>query len=1105
MKKSGNSPSPFKNQYNQIQKNGIKRKLKTSYVVIDSSKREKSNQIVSKKIDTIEYHIKIYKGNIIIILLNPLQFENKQIQSTIQVLFKWVILDKNKPMPKQILGMPSSSFVFEGEMGTPVFDAKLIQYEEDSDRAYYHVVGLCSKINGFFSGVFPEGQIEIRYVESITYGYPHPNKYKINLQQHFKNVVSVKMISSMFPTPCYNYYDLDNINYFIFIDIPELLSCRNIYIPFQQTFTLEQTFQLLIQQLAKVTEPLNIYPVMSIENYMRIHLLHREVRQDQVKCIPIGNQTQLLFTYTNANFPIGNTIIIHSSEHTNDNGIYRIIPGYCYRVTIQNNSNKKIELYQRVYLENKYVGIITSVLGKNQIEITTDKKNELDNNQIIITQDRKMLTIINVGYLGSSIPSVVTKLCHLPKFTSTIPSYGVFSFKLFRLSYECNSFLTSYNIQPINEYTYSISDFPKSEQIDNATLKDIDENTFSIEFTENTQDNHIFQVTAIEGNNFNKGDLFSKYESVLMDNEDNDGNTRVFLEHKNPKCLTEGLSVKTYHNDSYGSYGKIIEFDEEDGCIVLDKSYDEKQPIVGFRYLESHSGVLPKENKSIFMGYLIKGVLRGENHIYCKSTIELSSDFIIQIGNVDDGSEFTSAELNVIEHVKRIKEDDKEESKWYEYMISLKYPISNSWLKQTSILLKYVYLEIEELYEDTIFVYSELPLDKIDTDVYGILNWNSFFLYEHIETNDKLTEEHITITEIEFLSNNEYKLKLSHPLSKFYSTDETYYIVLFLNHELEQCEPSTINYERNNEWYTKILIQDNHTLQEKDNIIIYDMEGENIPKFGLSDNDSISRKILDKDLSNDEDNLTAILREPSENQVFTIEDKNDIDNSITIKGKYMGYNGYIQKQDKNKVSYIDTTFCDLIANKTNHDNRYTVYFNKNILPMSYFKHVQSSQNISIKIRELDIHHKPLSKLHNYQLDKYFYVCNPLLGNMMDIPKINSHTQSLKGWSITDDITNTSDKLISKNNALYEKDLLQSIFNVVHMDDKNPNYIYNSFTNMSKDLSKDPIKELYELEFVMLWKDGRLIDFNNIDHSFTLEIVEEDGTLDKIHSRTGNSK
>ena len=40
-------------------------------------------------------------------------------------------------------------------------------------------------------------------------------------------------------------------------------------------------------------------------------------------------------------------------------------------------------------------------------------------------------------------------------------------------------------------------------------------------------------------------------------------------------------------------------------------------------------------------------------------------------------------------------------------------------------------------------------------------------------------------------------------------------------------------------------------------------------------------------------------------------------------------------------------------------------------------------------------------------------------------------------------------------------------------------------------------------FDYLERDGRLIDFNNLDHSFVLEICEEDGCLDKINPRTGN--
>ena len=57
-------------------------------------------------------------------------------------------------------------------------------------------------------------------------------------------------------------------------------------------------------------------------------------------------------------------------------------------------------------------------------------------------------------------------------------------------------------------------------------------------------------------------------------------------------------------------------------------------------------------------------------------------------------------------------------------------------------------------------------------------------------------------------------------------------------------------------------------------------------------------------------------------------------------------------------------------------------------------------------------------------------------------------------------------------------------------------------NVYLDLNQKPIKNLSQLTLIYLWPDGQLVDFNCMDHSFTLEIIEKTNLLGKINPING---
>jgi hypothetical protein len=71
-------------------------------------------------------------------------------------------------------------------------------------------------------------------------------------------------------------------------------------------------------------------------------------------------------------------------------------------------------------------------------------------------------------------------------------------------------------------------------------------------------------------------------------------------------------------------------------------------------------------------------------------------------------------------------------------------------------------------------------------------------------------------------------------------------------------------------------------------------------------------------------------------------------------------------------------------------------------------------------------------------------------------------------------------------------------------DQAPGYICFNYLSNPKDFDKVPLNILGELEFSCISYDGSLYDFNDLDYSFVLEIIEviDDSNTFNISSRRG---
>ena len=877
-------PSLFEKQHKIIQDEHKTRYYTKRHLLIDSSKRNKKDQVITRKIDTIDKYIKLYDSQLIVIVLNPkqLSLEHSQIPDNCNIIFRWVTNGHtNQSQPKMLFGTDSLNIIFSDLSSRPILQLELIKYEEDTDRGYYIVKDVTINANGFRDGKEKGGRLEMRLVESITEGYPTPGKYKLNLQYNFKNVVSIKMISSMFPIPKFNYHDINDLDYFVYLEIPKLLSKRNIFVNFDSQDDHSTTLIKLIENIGKITTKLEIYPVLTYESYIRIQLLRRVITTSHLEIYPLQDSTILYQNISHYHIPGGHLVFIHDSQYS---GIYRSVTGFLYKIKIDNDSGNQLKLYDSLYLKHEYIGTITKI-NKDVIEITTNYKlNEILPSSVVNTHHRHILTVLEIHYIGSPVFLLADKICDLPNYTKGLSQDGIYILQPFKLDYSKSNYLSCFDFHPKSSLTYSLSDYSPSQEIEDASIERVDNDTLVIKFPYLQKKTKIFQIVSILDTLSNHSFEYTKFVPSLVDQENEGEKTRVYFEPEDITSQEPGSQLKTFFKNTPGEYLPIIEKDEQ--YLVLDKTFESNNPVIGARIAEAPISLVYKPQCCDKSGVLTKGVLRGDYDIELNISCNIQSNYIIQIGKLDDHDKLTNVELNIIQDVEKQEESEN-------YIIHLKYPLSNSWLQHTPIYIKYLYLEIEELNSQSICVYTELQLDKIEKS-YGIINWNSAYIYDIDGIDTELNEEPVMIEKINYLGDNEYELVFNNPLQAFYPKDENYYIVLFLDLELNRCEPSTSCHSLNSDWETRLYLTTTQTIEKGDEIEIIDMKGINIPIYGLSDNDKLSRQITDKDLDITEESLSQILKDPHYHSYHKVIDKQG--EYISIRGKFMGYNGKVKKK-----------------------------------------------------------------------------------------------------------------------------------------------------------------------------------------------------------------
>lgn len=86
------------------------------------------------------------------------------------------------------------------------------------------------------------------------------------------------------------------------------------------------------------------------------------------------------------------------------------------------------------------------------------------------------------------------------------------------------------------------------------------------------------------------------------------------------------------------------------------------------------------------------------------------------------------------------------------------------------------------------------------------------------------------------------------------------------------------------------------------------------------------------------------------------------------------------------------------------------------------------------------------------------------------------------------------------NSLTTNNITNVLAKILTDGEKNK-VLYNTFITLERDFER-PISELNELEFTFLTPDGDLVEFLDIDHSFTIEIIEKTSNPTRFSTITG---
>ena len=1132
----------FDDQYQDIEEDMNSKIKKKNYVKIDSRFRNKIDKINSKKISTRKDFILSLDHSLYLIITDPSQLE---VKTNKDVELKYFIITKNHNEEHQeyIAGLHNSRLIYNLQTGKPILKSKFYKYDEDSDEVWYKILNVESNIDGTFGSIYT-----LRHIKDIIKGYPNSNYYKVRFNTVYRNVSAIRIISSEFKIPEFlpTNGKLENLQGEIII--PNKNIERSITIKKGIYNKSEDLTNELLKSISKVLiENKNLQPVTLDKNSIGLAIANYIITDDNITSYRKLNANNLVLGIAKYHNLSDEDIIIINSKKYNLSGYFRIdFDNYCILLQIKNESDNNISEKElsTIYQDNFPIGNLLSIFVKDEntyLLITTQMPLIFKKGNRLNSLDQKLIfTILDYTILGNSNLLYLQKINDLLDTTNDL-KYGIFKLEKFKLTFDNMSIISYLNFKTpeiISKIKYTND---KIYEID-AKYRSNENSKLIFRKTDIPVDMDQFQITHMYNNNFRKIHIPStKIHRVILSEVIENNDIILYLDTSDCQ-FTIGKWIKVYRKYDKPLYLKIKDIPDSENKITLildsssinynspikpileeiskiDKKHlHELEEIIDLDELDELKNdntntknaiddiILVESNLkdvNIKRGYpldevttiLIDDVLRNTRKIQVLSHTNFTKNFIINIGN-DHYDDCTISELNIITNI--VKDKDKT-------TLYLKYPIVNSRLKGTKITQNYFYLNvigpINEKCEE-IVVYSLLDLTKLKKCRFSI-NWLSKYLTTNTEDDHFSYEETNIIRDVKYQGDDLYILHTNHPIRNYYLENEAY-LVLFVNYDLSRADPPTLNYNIDNTWYTGFSISNPEDYNFSKMVNIRGMTTENIPIFGLSSSDTAMRNINRLDVESDMVHNFKLLSNPNYNEILDIlEDPPDFyrnfdrdENFIVVKGRYWGRNGIISPHNKEYEDKLDCKLLGMQSNYNIYDDIITYNFSPNLLP-----------NITRDIDETDVKIGVKSVAHDTEIIKiskpnYFYICTTITNTIKTVKDNLNDNVGLEGWSFLKN-DNAEDKLIQHSKIFSKHNMLNHIFSSFQLEHDAENTLFNAHLPIESDFNDCPLKELVELEICFLWPNGELVDFLDNDHSFTLEIVENEGVLKSINSRTGN--
>jgi hypothetical protein len=121
-------------------------------------------------------------------------------------------------------------------------------------------------------------------------------------------------------------------------------------------------------------------------------------------------------------------------------------------------------------------------------------------------------------------------------------------------------------------------------------------------------------------------------------------------------------------------------------------------------------------------------------------------------------------------------------------------------------------------------------------------------------------------------------------------------------------------------------------------------------------------------------------------------------------------------------------------------------------------------------------------------------------------KVSGQDNFLNNYNIDNSLYMLSNKLGGNLSTSNDTNKLDRVYAKIQLAGEHGDIVYNSYIGGQKIYYDSPLSDLIELDFEFRDKNGNLYNFENMDHSFTLEILE---TIQKVkgtdyNARLGNS-